>query len=106
MLRLSISIKNPVAKDVNLRVYDCNKKLSKHKHFEAEHYYCGYFLFKLMIDISWRGEDHAGPEIELCLFGYSARYKIYDTRHWNYEHGRWMTDSEQDDYFKQFDSYV
>lgn len=106
MLRISLCIKNPWSKDVNLRTYDYNKKISKHKHFETEHYYCGYFLFKLMVDTSWRGEDHAGPELELSFLGYSARYKLYDNRHWNYEHGRWMTEQEQEEYYHIFDSYV
>jgi len=106
MLKFSIAIKNPWAKDVNLKVYEYNKELSKHKHFEAEHYYCGYFLLLFAIDTSWRGEDHAGPELELSFFGYSARYKIYDARHWNYTHGRWMTEKEIIEEHRQLDNYI
>ena len=106
MLKLCISLKNPWAKDVNVKVYNFNKAISKHKHFEAEHSYCGYFLLHFVLDTSWRGEDHAGPELELCLFGYTARYKLYDTRHWNYTYGRWMTEEEQEEQYMRLDSYI
>jgi hypothetical protein len=106
MLRISLCIKNPWAKDVQLSVYEYNKRLTKHKHFEAEYYYSGYFLFKFMVDTSWRAEDHAGPEFELTLFGYSVRYKLYDNRHWNYEHGRWMTEQELEECYRRLDNYI
>jgi hypothetical protein len=106
MLKFSIVVKNPWAKDVNLDVYNFDKAISKNKHFEAQHYYCNYFLLKLAIDLSWRGEDHAGPELELCFFGYSALYKLYDIRHWNYTYGRWMTEKERMKEYRQYDSYI
>lgn len=89
MLKFSFTIKNPAAMDVNCKVFEYNRHLFGNKHFEAEHYYCNYNILQFSLDLSWRGEDHAGPELELCLFGYSARYKIYDIRHWNYSLGKW-----------------
>lgn len=89
MIRFSISFKNPYAKDVNCQVLQFDKRLTKNKSFEAEHFYDNYYLLNFSIDTSWRGSDHAGPEIELCFLGYSARYKIYDHRHWDYSKGKW-----------------
>lgn len=103
MLKFSIVVKNPWAKDVDAKAYNFDKAISKNKRFEAEHSYCGYFLLYFALDTSWRGGDHAGPELELCVFGYTARYKIYDIRHWNYTYGRWMTEQEQR---HEYDSYI
>lgn len=89
MIKFTFLVKNPWAKDVYLSVFNYDKKLSKNKSFEAEHFYCNYHLVYFSFDTSWRGEDHAGPELELGLFGYSAKYKIYDHRHWNYKIGDW-----------------
>lgn len=91
MIRLSINIKNPYAKDVYCKTYEYTKAVSKYKRFEAEHFYCNYNLFGLIIDTSWRGEDHGGPEIEVCFLGVTARYKIYDIRHWDYTKGKWVS---------------
>ena len=106
MLKLSISIKNPWAKDAQIKNWEYDKKLTRYKHFESQYCYCKYHIFLLSIDTSWRGEDHAGPELEVCLFGYTARYKIYDTRHWNYEQGRWMTEKELEEEYMRLDSYI
>ena len=89
MLKFSIEIKNPFAKDVYCKTMSYDKVLTKTKHLEAEHFYSNYHLFTIKIDTSWRGEDHAGPEIELCILGFTAVYKIYDTRHWDYRRGKW-----------------
>jgi hypothetical protein len=89
MLKFLIALKNPYAKDVYCKSMEYDRKITKNKHIEFEHYYSNYYLFFLNIDTSWRGEDHAGPEVELCIFGFSFRYKIYDTRHWDYKIGNW-----------------
>lgn len=107
MLRLCVSIKTPFAKDVvDTTAYEYTKQLSKHKYFEAEYYYSNYYLLLFDIDLSWRGEDHAGPQIELSLLGYSIRYKITDDRHWDYDNGKWMTKNEADKRLLKFDSFI
>lgn len=91
MLRFSFAVKNPWAKDVHCKVFERSGVLYGNKHFETEHYYSNYNLFYFLLDLSWRGEDHAGPEVELTLFGFSMRYKIYDARHWDYSMGTWVS---------------
>jgi hypothetical protein len=52
--------------------------------WELEHTYYSGSLLDIDISLSIR-EDHAGFEITLGLFGYGVSFRIYDTRHWNYE---------------------
>ena len=33
--------------------------------------------------------DHAGVSLDIGLFGYTAMFNYYDTRHWNDEAGRY-----------------
>lgn len=47
------------------------------------------YIFDCKIDLHWWGEDHAGPEIDLNIWGYMFNAKIYDRRHWDYENHRW-----------------
>jgi hypothetical protein len=34
--------------------------------------------------------DHAGFEINTSIFGFWARFQIYDNRHWDHENKKWM----------------
>ena len=41
-------------------------------------------------NLSWtRRRDHAGPNIELAIFGLMIMFNIYDNRHWNYDNNDW-----------------
>lgn len=51
-------------------------------------------LCSLVLDLRLWGRDHAGPSLELTLFGFYADFLIYDVRHWDYETNMW---SEVDD---------
>ena len=65
-------------------------RIGKHTAWELEHTYYSGSLFD--IDISWSiQEDHAGCEITVGLFGYGIHFRIYDTRHWNYERKSYET---------------
>lgn len=46
-------------------------------------------LIAITIDLHWWGDDHAGPMIDLNFMGYMFNAKIYDHRHWNYDHRCW-----------------
>lgn len=58
--------------------------ITKHTAWELEHTYYSGNLLDIDISLSIR-EDHAGFEITLGLFGYGVSFRIYDTRHWDYE---------------------
>jgi len=34
-------------------------------------------------------QDHAGVSLDIGLFGYTAMFNYYDTRHWNEDEGRY-----------------
>ena len=54
------------------------------KFWELEHSYYSPLLFDA--DVRWTHRtDHAGFEIGIGLLGYGIHFRIYDTRHWNYE---------------------
>lgn len=98
MLRTSLTIINPSFKEkeskfISLQEY--TKNISKNKAYEFQTSYYNRYWFAATIDLQWYGEDHAGPELELCILGYTFRCKLYDKRHWNYDEGRWMTEEEQ-----------
>ena len=63
-------------------------RLGKHKAWELEHTYYAGCLFDIDTKASIR-QDHAGFELVLGLLGYAVNFRIYDTRHWNYETRRW-----------------
>jgi len=63
-------------------------QLSKHTAWELEHTYYSGSLLDIDTSLSTR-EDHAGFDFTLGLFGYGVNFRIYDTRHWNYETNKW-----------------
>ena len=79
-LRTQISL--PFDHFVNLG--SISGKLFGKKAWELEHtYYSGSLLD---IDIGFStSEDHAGFDFTFGLFGYGVHFRIYDTRHWDYE---------------------
>jgi hypothetical protein len=70
-------------------------RLSSNKNFEIQiSKFQADNLLDIAIDLQWWGRDHAGPELDINVFGYMFNVKIYDSRHWNYDENRWMTDEE------------
>lgn len=68
---------------------------TRHKHWEVQvSRWAPDSLAEIDIDLRWRGSDHAGPSIEIELFGFMLAAKIYDSRHWNHDAGRWYTEEE------------
>ena len=59
------------------------KKLTKYKAWELEHYYYTGMIVNLEMQIAIR-EDHSGLSTTIGLFGYSIRFTISDTRHWDH----------------------
>jgi hypothetical protein len=54
-------------------------------------------LFQVKIDLAWKGQDHAGPNLTIEFFGFFFDIKIYDTRHWDYENDKWKVHDETHD---------
>ena len=79
MIKTTLTIRNPFARDENcLLSWYKTISLTKHKTFEIE--LCSasmYNLFVFSLDLSWRGHDHAGPELHVELFGFEATIKTH-----------------------------
>ena len=65
-------------------------RIGANKAWELEHTYYSGSLLDVDISLSVR-EHHAGFEITAGLFGYGIHFRIYDTRHWNYERNCYET---------------
>jgi hypothetical protein len=49
----------------------------------------------ISVDIRYtRNQDHAGFDLWLGLIGYAVTFKIYDSRHWDYDTANWKEYSE------------
>jgi hypothetical protein len=65
------------------------RPLTKNKSLELEILYSNYFLFKLELDMSFTGKDHAGIRFEICLLGLEFTLNFYDNRHWDCDADAW-----------------
>lgn len=96
MIRLRFNITNPFAKTIESKDYFMwNKSLSKNwaAEFQVSRF-STYNIFDFTVDLNWFGQDHAGPQLEFEIFGYSFNFKIYRKHHWNYEENRWYREDE------------
>ena len=46
-------------------------------------------FFDLFITLNGSGCDHAGFRFNLEIIGLSLNFKVYDSRHWDYENNCW-----------------
>lgn len=49
-------------------------------------------LLTFILSTEFKGSDHAGPKLELSVFGYGFRIEIPKARHWNHDDNCWMPD--------------
>lgn len=92
MIRLSFNLKNPwhnEQKQPWRDFYQRAWRLSKNKTLEICFDFYPYTLAQFNLDTTWRGRDHAGPEISLGLVGLGLQIQIVDNRHWNYDTNDW-----------------
>ena len=88
MISFHASLANPWAKDNFDSIWNKDWLVAKHKAIELEFIRHAYNLFEVHISTPIR-QDHAGVRIVLALLGYGVHFTFYDTRHWNYDKGRW-----------------
>jgi hypothetical protein len=73
-------------------------KLGRYSAWELQHTYYSPLLADC--EFRWnRRTDHAGIEIGIGLLGYGIHFRIYDTRHWNYD----LNCYEERDYSEYFE---
>lgn len=94
MINLNFSLRNPWSqkfKNLWCRAYDTP---FKNKFIELEVYKDSSLL---SLSLAWTmRQSHAGLDFEVGLFGYCFHFNFYDSRHWNYEEGRWMFYTEEE----------
>lgn len=89
MIKFWLALQNPFKCD-EFKNYGCKTvPLTTNKTFEIQLTHYAFNWFEINVDLSWNGRDHAGPSIELNLFGYTLDVKIYDNRHWKYSEHKW-----------------
>ena len=65
-------------------------KLFGNKAWELEHSYMSTMLVDF--DLLWSVRtDHAGVRLTVGILGYGVGFRIYDTRHWNYQRNCYET---------------
>lgn len=76
--------------------YICiDKMVSRHKFVELQISRMNpHELFEFTLDTCWFGEDHAGFEFTIEVYGFYFSLQFRDKRHWNYKENRWVTDAE------------
>lgn len=89
MINIRLSLQNPFGKENFKNLYSKSFRLMPHKHFEFELIRYGINIFEFELDLSFRGHDHAGPSLELGIFGYLLYIRIYDKRHWDHINNKW-----------------
>ena len=66
------------------------KRLPYERSIELEYGKIDNTFLTIDLSLELKGSDHAGPSIELSIFGYGFRLEIPKARHWNYEENCWL----------------
>jgi hypothetical protein len=89
MISLSFIISNPWGE--YFKNLGClSGKITKNLAWELEHTFYAGNLAEIEFKITTR-RDHAGLETAIGIFGYAIGFRIYDVRHWDFEHECWKT---------------
>jgi len=86
MIHISFRLDNPWSKSFD-NLWNRSGMITQNKAWEAELLQTQQLIgFQLSFTVR---RDHAGLDLEVGLFGYSISFKIYDTRHWDYQNACW-----------------
>lgn len=88
MINFHLEISNPFSKNRFKDLGSLHGKISKNKFWELQHTFYDGTILESTFKFSTKG-DHAGLEIVLGVITYGIHFRIYDTRHWDYETNRW-----------------
>lgn len=89
MIYSKFSLTNPWARDNFKHLKMWTGRLTKSKVWELELISSSWYLLHIQFDLSLRGRDHAGFNLELGLLGFVVYFNIYDRRHWDYKNNKW-----------------
>lgn len=86
MISLQFNIRNPWSQRFD-NVKNWSGKFFKCKAWELEILKTSDVVGVLLT--ATHRESHAGVSIEVSLLGYQISFRLYDTRHWDYEKEQW-----------------
>ena len=89
MLYLCLNITNPWIESNFTNIFNRSWLLSKFKAFELELIRDTNSLILFVFRATARS-DHAGVSFEVGLLGFSINFRLYDTRHWDYDKNSWV----------------
>ena len=89
MIRIDLVIANPFKHKPWKSLYQGKWNISKNKTLEIGFFRYAFNIAEISLDLRWKGSDHAGPIVELGLFGWQIRIAIPDHRHWDSVNSRW-----------------
>jgi hypothetical protein len=93
MIHFNIAIQNPWHNEKNNQwrdFYQNSWSLTENKRINVCIDYYTWNWFKFEVDTRWSGYDHAGPRVEIILFGLGLSVDINDTRHWDCDTNSWV----------------
>ena len=89
MIYLSFSLSNPFSNRFSVVYEKSGKTWNPHKFWDFT--ICkNSSIIGFCFDFTMR-KDHAGFGLEFDLLGWNVEYRVYDSRHWDVEAGRWET---------------
>ena len=89
MISLYFQIQNPFKHKPFKSYWGRVWSVSKHKDFEIQFMKYAWNLFEFNLNLKWFGSDHAGPAIEINLFGWTLNVALHDKRHWDHDADDW-----------------
>lgn len=79
------------------------KKITKNKFVEMQISKMNpHELISLVADTCWFGQDHAGFEFTIEVYGFYFSVMLRDCRHWNYAEGRFMNEVEIQEEYEEY----
>ena len=89
MINFRLEIASPCTWDYFRSLGCLHGRISKTKAWELEHNYYSGMLLDAELKLTTKG-DHAGLQAMIGVLGYGIAFRIYDTRHWDYETNTWV----------------
>jgi hypothetical protein len=86
MINLIFEIVNPFSKKF-AGLFAKHGRLSNVKAWELNVYRTNV-IFLMALDFSIK-KDHAGFKLRFGLLSFETEFQIYDSRHWDYQTGKW-----------------
>lgn len=105
---LNFDLKNPFFKSSKSSADSLHSKsfsVSKTRSIElSARKHAASHLIGVVLDLRMSGGDHAGPNLDITVLGWSLEIGLPDARHWNYTDDCWLMFWK--DWEKEFNSHL